>query len=135
MDYQSGPQRPHSKGSADLIYAHTSLNLVYFALAVSIVGHGEGSLRRVYGDADHMRRVVLFIEVGDKLFGRVMFVAARKNSPTMMNSARGINLPMVKTSLKSAALRTPATLTVVSATTMAMITTARSQPAPIPGWK
>ena len=52
-----------------------------------------------------------------------------------MNNARGINLPMVKTSLKSAALRTPTTLTAVSATTMAMIATARGAPAPIPGWK
>jgi hypothetical protein len=25
-DYQSGPERPHSKGSADLIYAHASFN-------------------------------------------------------------------------------------------------------------
>ena len=26
-DYQSGPERPHSKGSADLIYAYTSIRI------------------------------------------------------------------------------------------------------------
>jgi hypothetical protein len=37
VDYQSGSKPPHSKGSADLIYAHTSILVPYVSVGASSV--------------------------------------------------------------------------------------------------
>jgi len=63
VDYQSGPERPHSKGSADLIYAQASNNQAFAQskLEVTIKGDAQAqpdsalvaAIRETYSDHDY----------------------------------------------------------------------------------